>query len=468
MMFKSIRWTLQIWHAGILFLALASFGAVLFSSAYRTTYTEVDNELAAAARALAGYSPASWRNLPTDSLAQLGWDKRDQPYFVFWAANGSVIRQSSLNPSAPRAFSGRGADALEFHQRGDLREVVAAGPNGSTILIGRSIHREQASLADLRWSIIGAGSAILLIGLLGGRILHGRALRPIYTISDAARSISASDLSCRIPASQVKSELGSLAETLNDMFDRLETAFHLQAQFTADASHELRTPLAVIRAGSELALTRQRTAEEYRRTIESNFRASCRMNSLVDSLLVLARADADVLTLQRQRIDLRQEIDECVDLLAPLARQRNVSLYAEGDAVHVEADRDRILQLTTNLLSNAIQYNRDGGSVKVTLSRDGHDALLKVIDTGIGIARHDQPRIFNRFFRVDKARSRDSGGSGLGLAICKCIVTAHGGSISFGSEPGAGTTFTVRLPIATELSESAEHVNDTYRELQTL
>jgi heavy metal sensor kinase len=273
-------------------------------------------------------------------------------------------------------------------------------------------------------------------------------LRPIATISEAARQISASDLSRRINVEETQSELGSLAATLNDTFDRLESAFKQQVRFTADASHELRTPLAVIHTQLELALSRDRSPEEYRQAMQACLRAARRMRSLVDSLLVLARADAGRLELKRERFDLAESVEECAAMLAPLASQRNVELTAATDTpAEVVADRTRVTQVITNLMNNAIAYNRDGGRVRVSVGREDGVAVLTVADTGVGIAPGDQADVFARFFRADKARSREAGGSGLGLAICKSIVDAHGGDIRFASRPGEGTTFTVRLPV---------------------
>jgi two-component system OmpR family sensor kinase len=520
-MFKSIRWTLQLWHAGILFLALASFGTVLYLAAQRTTYTEVDNELAAAARVLSGSglntkpnqsSPSSlqlalasppaadgssrivsdappafeisrsadnvtpipvWlKNIPQDCLRRLGWSDSDQPYFIIWGSDGSMLRQSTPLPASypPRPVlrervgvrasnvmaisSDTNSSTSEFRQQGDFREVLLTGPAGSTIVVGRSIQRETAGLATLRLNLASAGAAVMLIGLLGGYLLSHRVLRPIHLMSDAARSISGSDLSHRIDREETTSELDSLAQTLNETFDRLESAFQRQAQFTADASHELRTPLAVINAGSGLALKRDRSAQEYRQTIESNLRASKRMQSLVDSLLVLARADANALELRFAAIDLYAVVDDCITLVLPVALKKNISINLHGESVRIEADRDRILQLITNLIGNAVQYNRPSGSVTATVCRQNDFAVLTIADTGIGIAAHDQPRVFERFFRVESARTRESGGCGLGLAICKSIVSAHNGTISFTSDPASGTTFTVRLPLAKANGES--------------
>jgi len=500
-MFKSIRWTLQLWQAGILLLALGSFGTVLYVAASRTADTELNAALLSAGRifavppqppaptptaianssgpqiALVAPSSSVWNSastagpnlgtdaadqrrfaawvggIPSDCLQRLGWEQQDQPYFIVWSAQGAILRASTAHPVLARPTttttvqSSRDSGA-QFRQSDGVREVLMPGPAGSLIEVGRSIRREQASLAHLRYSIIGAGVVLLALGSLGGMVLAGRALRPIHQISDAARSISVSDLSRRIQIGQTKSELGSLARTLNDMFDRLEAAFVRQARFTADASHELRTPLSVIHASSQLALRRQRSAEEYRQTIESSLRASKRMNSLVESLLVLSRADTDGLELRYECFDLRQAAHECVTLLLPMAAQRDLTIDLRGKSTRIDADKERIMQLITNLLTNSIQYNRKGGSVGITVADEQGHGMLEVSDTGIGIATIDQPNIFERFFRVDKARVRDSGGCGLGLAICKSIVTAHGGCISFRSEPEIGTTFHVKLPLS--------------------
>jgi heavy metal sensor kinase len=294
--------------------------------------------------------------------------------------------------------------------------------------------------------LVGAGGAVLLIGLFGGWLLSRRVTRPIYLISETARSISASDLSQRIGIDETHSELGSLAKTLNETFGRLETSFQRQIRFTADASHELRTPLSVIHSHAELSLNRERTAPEYRQTIETCLRAARRMKSLVETLLVLARADAGDLNLQCRAFDLKDAAEESLAMVTPAAVEQKLTLESDLHSVSVTADRTRISQLMTNLLSNAVRYNREGGSVKISIAAEGDDAVIRVSDTGVGIDVEDQPRVFERFFRADKARSREAGGSGLGLAICQSIIESHGGNINFTSQSGTGTTFVARFP----------------------
>lgn len=330
--------------------------------------------------------------------------------------------------------------------RGLLREVILMGPEQSRIIVGRPIGRELAALDQLAGQLAGSGAAVLALGLAGGWWLSRRAVRPIERMSQTAASISATNLSQRINLADVDHELVQLGQVLNAMFERLQTAFEQQARFTADASHELRTPLSVLLSHAELALARPRSAEEYRSTIETCPRASRRMKSLVDDLLTLARADAGRLELKSQAVDLCQLVEECAALLEPLARQREVSLTHGGQPTAALGDPDRLAQVVTNLLSNAILYNRPGGRVTCTTTVEGNDAVLTVVDSGMGIAEADRLHIFDRFYRVDPARSCESGGSGLGLAICKSIVAAHGGSIAVTSEVQVGTAFTVRLP----------------------
>jgi heavy metal sensor kinase len=411
-----------------------------------------------------------WAGVPRDTLQRVGQDEQDQPYFIVWGMWGEVLQASSATldvpppwgegekvgppegpgafpPSEPQVFSPANARS-SFRQRGVLREAILEGPFGVTVLVGKSLRSEETSLRQLRWILLGAGAGVMVIGLCGGWLLSKRVTRPIRVISETARAISASDLSRRIDVKEADSELGSLAQTLNETFERLETAFQRQVRFTADASHELRTPLSIIHSHAELALTRERTAPEYKQAIETCLRAAKRTKALVDALLVLARADAGKLDLKYERFDLKDAADESLAMVASRAQERNVSIETNLRPMEMEADRTRILQLLTNLLVNAIQYNHAGGRVVLTITQGESSAILTVADTGVGIAAEDQPHLFERFFRADKARSREAGGSGLGLAICQSIVEAHHGSITFTSQPGSGTTFVVRLPLA--------------------
>ena len=246
---------------------------------------------------------------------------------------------------------------------------------------------------------------------------------------------------------------------LNNMLDRLEDAFEQQKRFTADASHELRTPLAVICSQTELALARERSTGEYRQALSTCASAAQRMRSLVNGLLTLARADAGMLQLDPAPFDLRICVEECARMVQPLAEERGITidldLTDDLDDIEWTGDVQRIAQVVTNLLSNAIRYNRDSGKVRVSLRQEDGEIVLTVSDTGIGIPHDDLSSIFKRFYRVDKARSREVGGTGLGLAISQSLVAAHGGIIECQSELGRGSTFTVRLPAPAAPEEPA-------------
>jgi len=294
-----------------------------------------------------------------------------------------------------------------------------------------------------------------LVSLAGGWFLAGRALRPIRRITQAAQAISASNLSQRIDVARMEDELGALARTLNDAFDRLERAFEQQARFTADASHELRTPLSVLISQAQLALARDRDAPQYRAALETCLAAGRRMRATVEGLLKLARADAGKADIARGSVALASVVREAVALLRPAAAEHRVELSADLGAGNedgvVIGDASLLAEMVGNLVGNAVRYNRPGGRVDVRLASSAGRAILTVADTGVGIPAADLPHVFERFYRVDRSRARESeaaaeGGSGLGLAIAKWIVDAHRGEISVASDEGKGTVVTVTLP----------------------
>jgi two-component system, OmpR family, sensor kinase len=289
----------------------------------------------------------------------------------------------------------------------------------------------------------------LLLSSFGGLVLANQALSPVDRLTKAAEEIGAGDLSKRVPTPAKMDELGRLAATFNQMIARLQAAFERQKQFTSDASHELRTPLAVLRGDMELALRRERTSEEYQRTLSSNLEEVIRLSRLVEDLLMLARADAGRVELRCEPVNLTELCQKMAEYIAPLAEQREQTLnyHVPAQAVRVHADVHRIKQLLLNLLDNAIKYTDPQGTITLTLTTEAQEAVLAVADTGRGIPPEDVPHVFERFFRRSaKTSDRSAPGSGLGLSIVKWIVEAHGGKIDVQSQLGVGTTFTVRLP----------------------
>ena len=374
-------------------------------------------------------------------------------YYIVWDRNGVVMQKSNVSPNVPFVNLYDGWNSLPVRtvrSRGWQREVIHCNSFGNHVLVGHSIQYDAASQRGTGWILAACGWAVLTLGVVGGGWLSGRTLRPITTMGATAKNISAENLSQRLDLAETDSELGQLAHVLNQTFDRLQSAFEQQMRFTADASHELRTPLAVILSQSELTLSKPRSIDEYQQALETCLRASRRMRSLIDSLLLLARFDAGHAGLQRQSLDLSDVTNESVELLRPLADERKISLHSEVTPLSVLGDRERLGQVVTNLLANAIRYNQEGGRVDVRVDQVNGHAMVSVSDNGIGIPTNELPHIFDRFYRVDKARTRAEGGCGLGLAICQSVVEAHGGQITARSEPDHGTTLEVRLPLLQE------------------
>lgn len=480
-MTRSIRWRVQLWYGLILAAAVGGFGVFLYLEVQRARRHEIDADLIAAAGAieaslrgvprheldggsfrpppLEGWPPPPGPppagrpeggpppRRPFPNLAPAGWppDAPDR-YFAVWRADGGLLQGVGRHePIAPPAFDRW--PVLSNH--GTFREAVLLGPRNSVVLVGRSTEKLRAELRAFAGLLALAGGAVLVIGLAGGWVISSRIVRPIARISEAAARVSASNLSERIATDGVASELEGLAGVLNATFDRLEAAFGRQAQFTADASHELRTPLAIVKSHAELALARPRSADEYRHTLQVCRTATDRMAALVDKLLTLARADAGRLDLRREPVQFDRVITEALMQFGPLIEAAKLKIGSQLSTVCVAGDAGALAQVVGNLVSNAIQYNRPGGSIDVRLTTDRNAATLAVADTGPGIPESDRPHIFERFYRVDKARSRASGGTGLGLAICQSIIAAHGGTIDFDSRLNEGTTFRVVLPLPT-------------------
>ncbi len=502
-MIKSLRWRIQVWFTALLLLVLGGFGGILYYRAWSATWHEVDTQLSGAAlyldAVLRGFPPseldgkADGKRPPPDDkrpppddkwwddgkpppdddkpppkkkgpprsketrLAEMALPPQferpgppeDRLYFAVWRSDGALVKSLGLRHEPSPPDDRKLPPHPRFSDAGNRREAWMSGPHGSRILVGKQIVAEHNSLVTLGWQIAGLGAGVLVLGSLLGLALAARLVRPLAAMARGATAISATNLGERLDPARMDTELANLAGTLNDAFDRLEHAFQREQQFTADASHELRTPLAILRSHAELALSRSRTEEEYRKTLETVLRTTARMSGLVQNLLTLARADAAPGP-AREAVPLDRILRECMEALEPLAAEKAVSLSVSVVPALVHGDAAGLTQIVSNLVQNAIQHNRQGGKAEATLVLEGENAVFTVADDGPGIPAADQPRIFERFYRVDKARARASGGAGLGLAICKTLVTALRGTIHVESQPGAGSRFIVKLPLASE------------------
>lgn len=500
MIFRSIRWRLQAWHGLLLVLVLTGFGFTAYHVSRDNQMRRIDQELNQRLMGLLRPHPHGHRpegppeagfeqgppesgpehhppehrpegpdlfNSVREAVEQAGATDLTQTntyYYVFWQRDGAVETRSAGAPvnvpfparsefepqPPPPDIGGPGPrpppSPPVARTRGLAREMFRFLPRGECVLVGRSLVPDLAALRRLSLWLTMAGSGVLLLGLAGGWWLATRAIRPIEDISGTAVKIAGGDLSHRIDVSDTESELGRLATVLNSTFARLEAAFAQQARFTADASHELRTPVAVILNQTQSALTRERPGAEYREALEACQRAAQRMRTLTESLLQLARLDAGQATMKLEPCDLARVAQDSVELVRPLAREAGIELQCQFTEAPCLGDSERLGQVVVNLLNNAIQFNQRGGEVRLKTKADNGDAVLEVTDTGSGIPAEDLPHIFERFYRVEKSRTRIQGHAGLGLAICKAIVETHSGSIEAASQEGAGSTFTVKLP----------------------
>ncbi len=385
--------------------------------------------------------------LPASTASLFDQDKTVGFYFAFWSRHARVPFKHSANSPTDlaRPDPGEHDTGTYVRTRGDDREAFHATELGDCILAGRSLAPELAEARRFAGLLLFGGLSSLVLILAGTWWLIGRALQPVEKISAAASKISSGDLSQRISVAETESELGRLAEVLNATFARLETAFAQQKQFTADASHELRTPLAVLISEAQTSLTRERSPEEYREALAASLEAAQKMRRLTESLLQLARMDAGKEIMRREKTNLADIAGECVKMARPLATARNLQIHCDLAPVETFCDATCIAQVVTNLVANAISYNKDGGEIWIVTRTEKGAAILTVADTGQGIASKDLPRVFERFYRADKSRTGSN--TGLGLAICQAIIEAHGGIIEVSSKENVGTTFTVRLPV---------------------
>ncbi len=314
------------------------------------------------------------------------------------------------------------------------------------IQVGQSLYSMDSSLQRLGYFL---GSGVLVTWVLfslGGWLMAGRALQPLTQIANAAERIGATgDFSQRITYVGPRDELGNLATTFNQMIQRIQNAFDAQRQFVADASHELGTPLTVIRGNLDL-LKRDLPERDQLESRQSMDREAARMDRIIGELLTLAQMEGQEQD-HRKPVDLEVLVRETIQQARVISGKRRITLGAITPAT-VTGDAHQLSQAIFNLLDNAIKYTPEKGSVALSVQKNGKWVQVDVADTGIGIPPDELPRIFDRFYRVDKARSRARGGTGLGLAIVKAIAETHGGRVTVESTPGKGSVFSLRLPVS--------------------
>jgi heavy metal sensor kinase len=369
-----------------------------------------------------------------------------------WLYRSAVLENSQVSIRLPREVGDEPIYENLTVQGTPVRfatgRVVVNG-HRYTIQVASPLREFNEALERFRL-ILWLAAPLLLIGAgLGGYLISRRALNPVDRITAAAESISISNLSDRLEVPKTSDELQRLSETLNRMLSRLNSAVQRISQFTADASHELRAPISLIRTTAELAVHHKRTNDEYHEDMVQILGESERTSKLIDSLLLLARADAGEAELQHELTDVSTSVRGALDQARTLAAKKRIEVAAEIDApIVVRGDGEALRRLSFILIDNAIKYSPQGGRVEVGLRGVDGQAVISVSDVGIGISESDLPHVFDRFWRADKVRSRGTGGAGLGLSIARWIVDQHHGTIDVESKPGRGSRFSARMPLA--------------------
>jgi heavy metal sensor kinase len=350
-------------------------------------------------------------------------------------------------PPFPAGLGERAEYDVDLPGIGRQRVMAARqrlGRRDFVVLLFAPLAAVDVQLGRMRAMLLTAG--LLVLVLPGGLAywLARKALAPMDRLRRSADAITADRLDQRLAVQNPHDELGLLAQTINAMIARLERSFAEVRRFTADASHELRTPLTVLRSEVEVALRKQLSATEHQQLLGGVLEELGRMSRLTDQLLTLSRRDAGVEHFTRTLLDLNALVAGVVDAMQPMAESKGVRLRLDGEGpVQIHGDEGRLRQVFINLVDNALKYTREGGTVTVQVGQRNRSATVAVVDTGIGIPPEHLPHVFDRFYRVDRARTRAEGGTGLGLSIAQSIVKAHGGSIEITSSPGQGTVCAV-------------------------
>ena len=466
MTIRSIGAKLTIWYTSLLTVTFLVLGGISYGLLAYSLARDMDVALKGVADVMVQKARLGQPSMvPSDVEALfrrfLGFSPLNRYFELFdfperRDPQGNTPRSPELAPS-PKALknASQGRSTYETVSASGLYPmrlltlpVIQGGRVVNMVRVGLSME----NMLKTRRRFLLAMAAVLPLGLLlaggGGWVLARRVLRPVDQMTQTAQRISGRHLEQRLQVSGSGDELDRLATTLNAMLDRLNTVIRQMRQFSADASHELQTPLTILKGELEVALRTPRSPAEYQRVLNSGLEEIDRLDKLVAGLLLLARADAGVLRLDPQTVDLSALVTEVGDLARALADGRGIDLRLTGvEPVAVHGDREHLRRLMLNLVDNAVKYTPSGGRVTISLRSDAGWAALKVTDTGIGISEDERRMIFDRFHRATDTRWRDVAGVGLGLSIARSIAVAHGGRIDVESTPGHGSVFTLVLPL---------------------
>jgi heavy metal sensor kinase len=465
----SIGVRLTLWYLLLFAAAQLVFGTGMWFFARRSLYRITDDALQAQIDDLTNFLEAQKKNATVTKLqeevAEAYLLEHSGDYLQIyddtdsaWIFRADFLRQHALEPATnglltqPWYRDEQLGRSLRF-----VTQKIHANGRVFTVQMGLPIDQVNQTLVLFRGYLLMLAPLLLLAAASGGFWLSRKALSPVDAITRTARTVNATNLSDRLERLTTGDELQRLSDTLNEMLGRIEQAFIRVTQFTADASHELRTPISLIRTEAEIALRRSRGDAEYREALRHILLEAERTSALVEELLSLARADSGRETLRISSVHLSTIVRVVSEQWRELMAARNLTFTCDvtDEEITILGDRNALQRLLTVLLDNAAKYTPSPGTVELHLELKGELAAIRVSDSGIGIALEDQPKIFDRFYRADKARSRNLGGAGIGLAIAQWIVQQHKGSITVQSSLAKGSTFLVQLPLqATKLEPS--------------
>jgi heavy metal sensor kinase len=470
MNFRSVRVRITAWYGGTFALTLAFFGVVAYAGLEQYLDRILRNTLRYDGKAIGETILDRTGARPDLVASEIGKRSFNARFIRITRSDGTVVYQSPA-PS-DRSFDPRKIEARSDIQTELSRDEHYAGPrammvyaypftasDGTHYLIeaGNTYTRTRQTLKNLIWMFGWIAPAATLLAIAGGWFAIGRALRPVREITHNAERISWQKRYERLPVPLTGDELEQLSRTLNSMLDRLEEAFQRINRFSADVSHELRTPLTIIRGELESIVRQAPCSPQVLEGVGSSLEEVERLTHIVDHLLVLCRLDSDDESAQNELVDLGQLASSTAEQMRLLFVEKGLHLdMLVSPNVMVTGVPVRLKQVIVNLLDNAIKYSNPGGRIEIKVAQEGQLAGLEVADNGVGIPAEHLPHLFERFYRADKARSRASGGVGLGLSIVKAIAASHNGTVTVGSEAGAGTRFRFAIPAAPRESPVAE------------
>jgi two-component system heavy metal sensor histidine kinase CusS len=434
---RSTRFRLTLWFSLVLALGLAIFGGFVWIAMRQRLYADIDSGLQSRGWALKDFVLSEARDKPSDLHDEISEFARALPYeygIRVSTSDGTTL----FEHEPPKVIA---------NYRTFTQSISAEGRQFNLLLSDSTAHADTV-ISQLGMLLFSAIPGVVLIAAIGGYLLSSRALTPVDAMTRAARSIGIDNLSERLPVPASDDEIQRLAETWNAMLSRLEGAVTRISQFTSDASHELRTPIALIRSTAEIALRRPRSDFHYRESLHQIEVEAQRMTQLVDDLLFLARADAHAAFSNMEPVNLRTVVESVCEEMSPLAVVKGVSLRSTAADAELElTGRESALRrMLVALVDNALKYTPEGGEVVLSVEEADGQYRVSIRDTGIGIPEEVLPHIFERFYRADVSRSRDSGGHGLGLSIAQTIARQHNGVIVANSRLGSGSEFRVMLP----------------------